>query len=96
MAFFVVSGSVQMASVTEPRKILIQALVDRDIAFQFKNLVAAHGLTMQEGLSWALRNLLTQAGIRVRADRGKRQRAEGAPDAALQSDERTPEAESIP
>jgi len=55
-----------------PKKILLQAMIDRDVAFQFKNLVASHQLTIAQGLSWALRNLLTQAGVKVRADRRER------------------------
>jgi hypothetical protein len=78
-----------------PRKIHIQALIDRDVGFQFRALVAAHGLTMQEGLSWALRNLLTQAGIKVRADRGERGPYTDAK-CSLQSGEETLGAESIP
>jgi hypothetical protein len=57
----------------EPNKIMVQGLVDRDIYFPFRDLVKSHKLTMAAGLGWAMRSLLTQAAIKVRADRGTRE-----------------------
>jgi hypothetical protein len=55
-----------------PKKIMVQGMVDRDVYFLFRDLLASHKLTTQAGLAWAMRSLLVQAGVKVRADRGQR------------------------
>lgn len=54
------------------KQVLLQGLVDRDIYFLFRDLCHSHKLTLAQGLAWAMRSLLTQAGIKVKADRGER------------------------
>lgn len=54
------------------RKVLLQGQIDRDVYGQFRDLCASHKLTLTQGMSWAIRTLLTQAGVKVRADRGER------------------------
>jgi len=72
-----------MASVKEeprqmvaPKRMLVQGQIDRDVYWQFRDLIRSHKLTVSEGLGWAMRSVLSQAGVKVRADRGDRQRAE--------------------
>lgn len=54
------------------KKVMVQGLVDRDAYGLFRDLCASHKLTIAQGMSWAIRNLLAQAGVKVRADRGER------------------------
>ena len=54
------------------KKVLVQGQIDRDVYGQFRDLCASHKLTIGQGLSWALRNLLGQAGVKTRPDRGER------------------------
>ena len=51
---------------SEMRKFLLQTQVDRAMYFTFKDFSKAHGLTVARGVEWALRNLLTQAGVKIR------------------------------
>ena len=54
------------------KKVLVQGQVDRDVYGLFKDFCASHKLTLAQGIAWGMRSLLTQAGVRVRADRGER------------------------
>ncbi len=48
------------------KKFPLQAAVERSLYFQFRDLIRAHGLTVGQGAEWALRNLLIQAGVKIR------------------------------
>jgi hypothetical protein len=53
-----------------PNKIMIQGLIDRDAYSLFRALCHSHKLTVSKGLNWAVRSLLSRAGVFVKPDRG--------------------------
>jgi hypothetical protein len=48
---------------------MVQGWVDRDAYFVFRDFCASHKLTIGQGIGWAIRSLLMQAGVKVRRDR---------------------------
>ena len=52
----------------ERGRLLLQAKVPREIVFKTKDLAHAHGITIEATVTWALRSLLTRAGVRIRPD----------------------------
>jgi hypothetical protein len=51
-------------------RLFLQVRIRQEIVFKIRDLAAAHGISTERTVEWALRNLLTQAGIRLKPEQG--------------------------
>lgn len=63
-------------------RLYLQAKITREVMFKARDLARSHGISMEQLVEWSLRNILTQAGVKLRPERERVEQAEGITNAA--------------